>query len=103
MTYVSPYYAKMIDEYFSMFGYATNRVGKPNITSRPYWNYVKTSNCHITGKVDSSGGQITYTRGMDAETKEKICSIYDEGITFWHYRQDMDVGNYSKDNRPVTP
>ena len=35
-------YARIIDNYFSMFGYQVNQVKLPNITGRTYWNYVKT-------------------------------------------------------------
>ena len=34
-------YARCTDDYFSMFGYATNRVKIPNVTGRRNWNYVK--------------------------------------------------------------
>ena len=35
-------YAKIIDDYFSMFGYKVNTVKVPNITGRANWNYIKT-------------------------------------------------------------
>ena len=76
-------YAKMIDDYFSMFGYATHKVKKPNRNSRPHWNYVKTVGCTITGSVP-------------CDDMQKICNIYDNGITFW--KNGSDVGNYSLDN-----
>lgn len=79
-------YAKIIDNYFSMFGYATNDVKTPNRNSRPHWNYVKTIGCVLTGSVPSD----------DSKT---ICKIYDNGITFW--KHGNEVGNYSLDNRPV--
>lgn len=76
-------YARMIDDYFSMFGYACGRVKIPYRTGRPHWNYVKTIGCTITGSVPS-------------DDLKKICSIYDAGITFWH--NGNEVGNYSLDN-----
>ena len=91
--HIMPQYAHIIDEYFQMYGYACHRVKVPNIHSRTYWNYIKTRNCHI----ESVTG-VDYVRGIDAETKEKICSIYDSGITFWHYVTGMDIGNYNKAN-----
>lgn len=91
--FILPYYAKMADEYFDMFGYATKRIKVPNINSRPYWNYVKTSNCHIQPR-----GVYT-TDGMSAAVESEICSIYNNGITFWKYRQDMAVGDYSDSKR----
>ena len=32
--------AKVIDDYFSMYGYKINRVKLPNLTGRTNWNYV---------------------------------------------------------------
>lgn len=80
---VTAEYAQIIDEYFTMFGYATRRCKKPNRNSRPHWNYVKTVGCTITGSVPS-------------DDLKKICSIYDSGITFW--KNGSEVGNYSLDN-----
>ena len=78
-------YARAIDNFFSMYGYATKRVKKPNRNSRPHWNYVKTVGCTITGSVP-------------ADDMRKICSIYDNGITFW--KNGAEVGDYSLDNSP---
>ena len=80
---VNSTYAKMIDDYFSMFGYACRRVRVPNRNSRPHWNYVKTVGCTITGSVP-------------ADDMRKICNIYNTGITFW--KNGNEVGNYSLDN-----
>lgn len=80
---VSNQYAKMIDDYFTMFGYAVHRVKKPNRNSRPHWNYVKTIGATITGSVP-------------ADDMNKICKIYDNGVTFWKY--GSEVGNYALDN-----
>lgn len=90
-------YAEIIDNYFTMFGYATHRVKVPNIADstapkRQYWNYIKTQGCVIHA---SSGN------GLPAGDESKIAKIYDNGITFWN---DLDdVGDYSKTNSIVTP
>lgn len=75
--------AKIIDDYFTRFGYATRELKKPNISSRPHFNYVKTIQCCITGSVP-------------ADDMRKICSIFDTGITFW--KKGSEVGNYGLDN-----
>ena len=80
---VSSEYAKIIDDYFDMFGYATHRVKIPNRSVRPQWNYVKTNGCVLKGNAP-------------ADDIRKICSIYDSGITFW--KNPSEVGNYSLDN-----
>lgn len=79
---IRPEYARMVDEFFDMYGYEVDRVKVPNRTGRPSWNYVKMRNsCH---------------RGnVPAQDMALINSIYDAGITFWH---TPDIGNYSLDN-----
>ena len=81
--HIKPEFAEIIDEYFSVYGYATHRVKVPNRSGRPRWNYVKTLGAVVTGSVP-------------ADDMSKIVSIYDRGITFWH--NGADVGNYSLDN-----
>lgn len=78
-------FARMIDDYFNMFGYATNRCKIPNRNSRPHWNYVKTVGCTVTGSVP-------------ADDMNRICKIYDSGITFW--QKGSEVGNYALNNNP---
>ncbi len=76
-------YLTMVDSFFTMYGYKTNRVGTPNITSRPSFNYIKTGQCNLIGCIPYDITQI-------------IISIYNKGITFWH---TDDVCNYSLDNQ----
>ena len=78
-------YARCIDEYWSAFGYKTNRVKTPNITGRRNWNYVKTVGCYITADIPQ-------------EDLQEIKSLFDKGITFWHnpstfmdYSQTNDI------------
>lgn len=83
--YLTPDYVTIIDDYFSMFGYACKRVKIPNRNARPHWTYTKTSNCVITGSLPS-------------DDANKICSIYNNGITFW--KNGNEVGDYTLDNSP---
>lgn len=80
---VSMQYARMIDDYFTMYGYACRRLKRPNRNSRPHWNFVKTIGATLTGSVPS-------------DDMRKICSIYDAGVTFW--KNGTEVGNYNLDN-----
>lgn len=75
-------FAKIIDDYFSMYGYAVHTVKLPDRLNRPSWNYVKTGDCKLTGNIPFSD-------------LGKIKSIYDNGITFWHGDY---VGDYSRNN-----
>ena len=70
---------KRIDDFFSCYGYAINKVKAPNLTGRQYWNFVQTQNAVIAGDMPSS-------------SKEAIGRIFDGGITFWH--NGDQVGNY---------
>lgn len=79
---ILPEYAKIIDEYFTAFGYKVCRIKTPNITGRPSWNYVKTIGAQIGGNIPEY-----------AETALK--AMLNNGVTFWHTN---DVGNYSLNN-----
>lgn len=80
---VSKHYARMIDDYFTRFGYSIRRLKLPNRAVRPHWTYTKTIGCTITGSIPS-------------DDEKKICSIYDNGITFW--KNGSEVGQYNLDN-----
>lgn len=64
-------YARIIDNFFSMYGYKVNEVKIPNITGRTNWNYVKTINANILGDIPQ-------------EDMQKLKNIFDNGVTFWH-------------------
>ena len=81
--YIRPEYVTIIDDFFSMFGYATKRVKVPNRNVRPHWCYTKTIGCHINGSIPQ-------------DDVKRICAIYDNGITFW--KNGEEVGNYNLDN-----
>lgn len=84
-------FAKIVDDFFSMYGYKTNRLKVPNRNGRKSWNYVKTCGCNLTGSAP-------------ADVTAELVSIYDRGITFWRCI-DLSTGNpftrvgdYSLDN-----
>lgn len=81
-------FARIIDNYFDVYGYQTNKIKIPNTNSRPYWNYVKTSNCELVALTT-----------MPADDAAKIKANFNKGITFWQSIQN--VGMYNKDNRPT--
>ena len=64
-------YAKVIDGYFSMYGYKVNEVKVPNLTGRRNWNYVKTIGANIIGNIPQMHLQ-------------EIKNMFDSGITLWH-------------------
>ena len=81
---IRPEFAKIIDAFFDIYGYATNELKVPNTHSRPHWNYVKTKQCAIETDIN-------------ADDTRAITDIYDKGITFW--KDGDEIGDYSLDNR----
>ena len=79
-------YARIIDNYFSMFGYKINRVKVPNITGRTNWNYVKTINCNFDGDIPQTDLNV-------------IRAMFNNGTTLWHNPSTMY--NYSNSNSIV--
>lgn len=77
--------AKIIDDYFSAYGYAQHKIKVPNINARKSWSYVQTKGCILKGSCPSS-------------IKADISSIFDKGIRFW--QSNEIVGDYSRDNSP---
>ena len=63
--------ARLLDDFFSMYGYKTNRVKLPNLNNRSNWNYVKTINANITGDIPQNDIQ-------------KLKEMFNNGITLWH-------------------
>lgn len=87
-----PEYIKIVDEYFSMYGYKICRLKIPNVKAvakselRPQWNYIKTATCIIDNL------------NAPTEIDEQLQSIYNSGITFW--MNPNNVGKYNLDNSP---
>lgn len=79
-------YAKTIDNFFTMYGYATKKLKKPNIKVRKNFTYTKVKTCVIKGSVP-------------ANDLKAISSIYKKGITFWVW--PSKIGDYSVDNSPL--
>ena len=77
--------AKVIDDFFSIYGYHVNLLKVPNITGRRNWNYVKTINANIEAYIPQ-------------EDLDEIKKMFDNGITIWHntstfldYSQNNDI------------
>lgn len=78
-------FAKLIDDFFDVYGYTTQELKVPNVTGRACWNYVKTRNSCVTGAIPSAD-------------LAQINANFDNGITFWH---DANVGDYNRSNNIV--
>lgn len=77
-------YIRIIDEFFSMYGYKCNRVKTPNKGHRPGFWYTKTIDVNISGTVPQSDLQI-------------IKNCYNSGITFWV--DPNNIKNYNTYNQ----
>lgn len=82
---IRPEYAKIIDDYFTKYGYKTNQLKIPNITGRRSYNFVQTVGATVTASIPN-----TYL--------DTIINTLDSGITFWH---TTDVGNYNLPNEVI--
>ena len=80
---IKPQYARIADDFFDMFGYATHRVKVPNKAHRQNWWYTKTIDVNITGNVPN-------------DYMNQIKGAYNNGITFW--RNPSNFLNYSVSN-----
>lgn len=76
-------YARIIDNYFSMYGYKTNRLKVPNITGRRNWNYVKTIGANIEAFIPQTD-------------IEEIKAMFNNGVTLWHHTNTFL--DYSQNN-----
>ena len=81
-------YLRIIDDYFTRFGYAVKRLEMPNITGRQYWNYVEIGNSEEIGFGD-----------VPSKYMEIINNACRRGVTIWH--NHANVGNYSLNNTIV--
>ena len=79
--------ARTIDDFFTMFGYKVSTLKVPNITSRTYWNYIKTIDCNIHGYIPQ------------ADCLE-IKNMFNAGVTFWH--DPSHFLDYSQSNTIVS-
>lgn len=68
---IKPEYARMIDNFFTLYGYRVNEWKKPNLRGRTLFNYVKTIDATISGNIPQFA-------------IEDFESWFNNGITIWH-------------------
>lgn len=79
--------ARILDNFFTMFGYAQNSVFTPNMHARQRFTYVKTKDCKIDCDCPAS----------DADFIE---GLINKGIRFW--TNHTYIGDYSTANLPLS-
>lgn len=77
---------KSIDDFFSVYGYKVCKMKKPNVNTRPFWNYVKCSPAIVGGPMNSAD-------------RANIENMMNAGVTFWNVQGGATIGDYSPDNR----
>lgn len=77
---------RRIDKFLSRYGYRTLETKKPNVNTRPYWNYVETQNAVVKGPIPYPA-------------KLAIQADMDSGVTFWNVTGGAIIGDFEKDNR----
>lgn len=80
---ITSQFAQIIDSYFDLYGYKTNKVKTPNVAHRQNWWYIKTVGANIVGNVPN-------------DEMNKIKEAYNNGLTFW--RNPSNFLNYSVSN-----
>lgn len=75
---VKPEFQEKLQQYFSAFGYASNRIGVPNLNNRPRYNYVKCNSVNIYGNIPN-------------EHLQSIRAMFLNGVTFWHDHDNVGV------------
>lgn len=85
---ISDSFKNFVYNYLYHYGYVANDFKIPNIKSRYYFNYIQIPDINIKTKIDN-------------EYIQKLKSIYNNGITFWHYRDAntwLGVDDYTYEN-----
>ena len=80
---IKPEFARIIDDYFTKYGYQINRVETPKIRTRQNWNYLKTIGFNLKGNIP----QVEM---------EEIKNMFDNGVTVWH--NPNTIYDYNQNN-----
>ena len=79
-------YAKIVDEYFTRYGYRVDTLKTPSFKNRPEWDYLLTERCAISGDIP-------------ADDAQELQGLFNSGLTVWH--DPAHFGDYSRNNAPA--
>lgn len=85
---VKTQFLRIIDDYFTRFGYAIKRIDTPHLTGRRNWNYVEIGSTESIGYGD-----------VPSKYMEQINNACRRGVTIWHTHDN--IGDFSLDNSIV--
>lgn len=82
---IKAFQAEIIDDYFTRYGYAINKIEIPNRHARKRWTYIKTNGF---SKMSDLIPGVSYPEthkyfGVPASAWLEIVKIHDNGITYW--------------------
>jgi hypothetical protein len=83
-----PEYMRIIDEYFTRFGYKVNRLKTPNVTGRAFFNFVQVA----------TSDDPCYA-SIPEMYLDEIIKAFRRGITIWH--DASKIGDYTVNNAIV--
>lgn len=78
-------FLRIVDDYFTKYGYKINKLELPNINGRTYWNYIEIASTEEIGY-----GEVP------SLFMEEINNACRKGVTIWH--NHTNIGNYDLDN-----
>lgn len=84
---IDSYHAKMIDDFFTMYGYPIKQIGTPNFHTRTAFTYVKTIGCVLHGSAPE-------------KDKQTLAKMIDNGLRFW--ANQNSIGDYTVTNSVLT-
>ena len=90
-------HARVIDDFFTRYGYQVNRLKTPNLKGRAKFNYVKTRDCRVVPVGEETYQSMYYA---PEEALNSISDMFNRGITLWH-NEEMSI-DYTN-NPIVTP
>ena len=85
---IKPEYARIIDNYFNLYGYKVNITKVPNITGRQNYNYIQIADSENLGYGD-----------IPAKAIDMINKIARRGVTIWH--NHTNLGDFSVSNNII--
>ena len=88
---ITSYYARIIDNYFTRFGYAQNDIKYPNLLHRENYNYIQ-----ISKDSKACFGNDHNNISIPADVLESINNIFRAGVTVWN--NHTNFGDYSVAN-----
>ena len=85
-------YLKIIDNFFSRFGYKINETKMANLTGRKNFNYVEIGQDETLAYTNTQKN----TGSIPSNALETINNCFRSGVTIWHNHENL--GNFNVDN-----